>query len=198
MIVYKLDPDTTFKRVLVDTESLEDIFSTGGGKLDHRHYMCTSHSRENEWVNHPLKWYTDSRRKLNKLPAVDFTYIGFGGSLIVSPKAKECLAPTLENYVDFLPVTIEQEPELWFFMNVRNYVDAEDKKNSVYGGRTEATSYLQSPAFLFDRTPKNQLFLLKNHTGIIFFAEDNRENNFKTIVEKNKLKGLEFIVAQES
>ncbi len=102
---------------------------------------------------------------------------------------------------ELLPVPFENET--WYLLNVFNQVNALDKANSRYKiYSTGEAGWLIKPAFLTDKMPHNKLFKIPENPARIYFAEhypaDDNENNFKKIVEKNNLFGINFVKVWEN
>jgi len=136
----------------------------------------------------------DDGRNLDKYKDPDISYIGGPSSLIVSPHTQKLIASAVNDAAELLPIPFNGE--IWHLLNVFNIINALDKKNSRYKIRNNGEiGRLLKPAFLPDKIPHAKLFTIPEKRSLYYFAEhypDDSENNFKNIIEKNNIFGIEF------
>ena len=190
MIVYTLHPDKANKKIFVmppignRVGDIED-FDTGVKKIEN-------------WTPPSIEWFDDDGRNLEKYKDPDITYISHRGSLIVSPHTHNLIGSTINDVAELLPLSFNDE--IWYLLNVFNQVDALDKENSRYKiYSTGKIGWLIKPAFFAEKLPRNKLFRTPLYPAIYYSEDqsDNNENNFKSIVEKNNLFGIEFVKVWE-
>ncbi len=186
MIVYALHPDKKMEKIFVmppvghRVGDIED-FDTGVKKIDN-------------WVPLSIEWYNDGRRNLDRYKDPDISYISGPSNLIVSPRTYELIVSAVSDVAELLPLSFDDET--WYLLNVFNQVNALDKENSRYKiYSTGEVGWLIKPAFSPRKVPHNKLFKIPEDPAKIYFAEhylDDSKNNFKNIIEKNNLFGIEF------
>jgi len=194
MIVYSLQLDENITKTFVmppvgskhRAGDIED-FDTGVKKTD-------------TWVTPGIKWFDEDGRNLDKHKDPDISYISHAGSLIISPRTHDLIAPLVNDVAELLPVSFDNET--WYLLNVFNQVTALDKANSQYKIYSSGkVGWLTKAAFLADKVPHNKLFKIPENPARIYFAEhhqDNDENSIKNIIEKNNLFGIKFVKVFES
>lgn len=194
MIVYTINPGDDIKKTFVmppvgSKNRVGDIddFDTGVKKV-------------NNWTPPSIEWFNDDGRNLDKYKDPDISYISLPSSLIVSPHTQELIAPAVNDVAELLPIPFNDET--WYLLNVFNQVKALDKESSRYKiYRSGRTGWLIKAAFLADKLPHGKLFMIPENPTRIYFAEhhlDDSEDNFKNIVERNNLFGIEFIKVWEN
>jgi len=193
MIIYVLHPDKTNEKTFVmppvgHSDRVGDIddFDTGIKKADN-------------WKPLAIKWFDEGGRNLDKYKDPDISYISGPSNLIVSPHTHDLMGSAVNDVAELLPLSFKKET--WYLLNVFNQVKAMDKANSRYKiYSTGEVGWLIKPAFLADKVPHNKLFKIPEDPAKIYFAEhhpDDSDNNFKNIVERNKLFGIKFVKIQE-
>jgi len=187
MIVYSVLPDMANEKTFVmspvghrDRVGDIDDFETGIKKADN-------------WIPPSIKWFDEDGRNLDKYKDPDISYISHRGNLIVSPCTYELITPAVNNVAELLPLSFNDE--VWYLLNVFNQVDALDKANSRYKiYSTGKVGWLIKPAFFANKLPHNKLFKIPSSVAI-YYSEHHpydSDDNFKNIVERNKLFGIEF------
>ncbi|VAW60641.1 hypothetical protein MNBD_GAMMA11-360 [hydrothermal vent metagenome] len=191
MIVYALHPDSANKKIFVmpDEYKLQKISDFDTGK-----------KKEDNWNPPGISWFNDDGRNIDKYKDPDISYISHPGSLIISPRTHDLIAPVVNDVAELLPVSFDNET--WYLLNVFNQVSALDKANSQYKiYRSGKVGWLTKVAFLADKVPHNKLFKIPENPARIYFAEhheDNDESSIKNIIEKNNLFGIKFVKVFES
>ncbi len=121
-------------------------------------------------------------------------------SLIVNPNTQELIAPVVNDVAELLPIPFNNET--WYLLNVHNIIDALDKENCKYKIRKNGeVGRMLEIAFFANRIPHAKLFMVPEKRSTYYFAEhhsDDSETDFKNIVEKNNLFGIEFVKTWES
>ncbi|PCI11846.1 MAG: hypothetical protein COB71_11055 [Thiotrichales bacterium] len=193
MIVYSIQTDKANKKIFVmppmnNKNRVGDIddFDTGIKK-------------SGNWVPPSVEWFDDDGRDLNKYKDPDISYISVPSSLIVSPYTQELIAHAVKDVAELLPIPFNNEA--WYLLNVHNIIDAVDKENCKYNIRRNGEiGRMLKVAFFAEKIPHAKLFTVPEKRSTYYFAEhhpDNSENNFKHIVEKNNLFGIEFVKVWE-
>lgn len=191
MIIYVISIDRKTNKLFVmsDKYPLQKIsdFDTGEKKADN-------------WNPPGIRWFDDDGRNLDKSKDPDISYISTASSLILTPHTSDIIRPVINEVAELLPVSFNGE--LWNLLNVYNVIDVLDKKNCEYDIRKNGqVGRLKKLAFRPDKVPHAKLFKIPERRSRIYFAEhhpDDSENNFKNIVEKNKLFGIEFVKVWEN
>jgi len=164
-----------------------DVFDTGREKVG-------------DWNPPGIEWFDDDGRDLGKYKDPDISYISMASSLILNSHAKELTAPAVNDVAELLPIPFNNE--YWYLLNIYNVISVLDKQNCEYDIRKNGQiGRLKKLSFLPDKVPHAKLFKIPERRSRIYFAEhqpDNSDNNFKNIVEKNKLFGIEFIKVWEN
>ncbi|MCF6256951.1 MAG: hypothetical protein L3K25_11760 [Gammaproteobacteria bacterium] len=194
MIVYSIQADRANKKIFVmppvgSKNRVGDIddFNTGVKKSDN-------------WIPPSIEWFDGDGRDLNKYKDPDISYISVPSRLIVSPHTQKLIAPAVNDAAELLPIPFNGE--IWYLLNVHNVIDAIDKENCKYNIRKNGEiGRMLKIAFFPGKTPHATLFTVPEKRSTYYFAEhhpDDSENNFKNIVEKNNLFGIEFKKAWEN
>jgi len=187
MIVYALAIDADSKKIFVMPPLKNrvgdiDDFDTGIKKAD-----C--------WMAPSVEWYDESDSNIEKYKKPDISLISHPGSLILSPYASDIVKPAISGVAELLPVSFNAE--IWSLLNVYNVVNAVDKENCQYKIRKNGKiGRLKKLAFLSEKIPHAKLFKVPENPASNYFAEhhqDDSENNFKKIIEKNNLFGIKFV-----
>jgi len=191
MVVYAIHPNRTNEKTFVmcrgnDLEKI-DAFNTGKKKTD-------------EWNPPAIEWFDDDSRNLDKYKDPDISYIGSPSSLIVSPHAKKLITLTVNDVAKLLPIPFNNET--WYLLNVFNIINALNKANCKYKIRKNGeVGRMLDIAFFANKIPHAKLFMVPEKRSTFYFAEhhpDDSENNFKNIIEQNKLFGIEFVKVWEN
>ncbi|MCF6254869.1 MAG: hypothetical protein L3J98_06110 [Gammaproteobacteria bacterium] len=160
----------------------------------------TGEKKSGNWNPPSIEWFNDGRRNLDRYKDPDISYISGPSNLIVNPHTYELIASAVSDVAELLPLSFDDK--VWYLLNVFNQVDALDKENSRYKiYSTGEVGWLIKPAFFPKKVPHNKLFKIPEDPAKIYFAEhhpDDSKNNFKNIVEKNNLFGIEFFSIWES
>jgi len=192
MIVYTIHPDRANKKTFVMCR---------GNKLENIDAFDTGKKKTGGWNPPDIEWFDDDGRNLAKYKDPDISYISSDiSSLTVNSHTRDLIAPAVTDVAELLPIPFDNET--WYLLNVFNQVKALDKANSQYKiYSTGKVGILIKPAFLADKVPHNKLFKIPENPARVYFAEyqpDDSENNFKHIIEKNKLFGVEFVKVWEN
>ncbi len=192
MIIYSLTIDANNHKIFVmpplDSRVGDiDDFDTGIKKADN-------------WIPPCIKWYEENNSNIEKYKDPDISLISHPGSLILSPNTANIVKTVINDVAELLPVSFNNET--WSLLNVYNVIDAVDKPNCQYKIRKNGkVGRLKKLAFFPDKIPHAKLFKVPENPASIYFAEhhfNDSENNFKNIIEKNKLFGIKFIKVWEN
>jgi len=118
--------------------------------------------------------------------------------LVCDARAAELAGEALEMSGELLPVTIEDEDGDFFIFNATNCINVLDKEKSTWRQLDAKGEYkeLQSLEFLPARFGEESIFKFPEEGAIgIYCLErtgDANEGEFKAVVEKHALTGLEF------
>lgn len=129
-------------------------------------------------------------------PRADF-YTFQPGVFVCNERAKSLLGPALAKAGEFLPVFIEGEAEAHYFFNVTDCGSYIDPARSIWECHVDypedlenpTNGILVAPAFDPKRIKKQTIFKIPEKSEIYCVEQ------FKTLVDKHKLKGLRFQLA---
>lgn len=142
--------------------------------------------KQNVWS--PVKIETLYKKKYS-----DFPYFRYGVPVFLI-RVKEIIAPFISNEVEFLPL-IHEELEL-YIVNVTNVLDCVDFERSE-ARRNSNGKIIAFNKVVFDcnRIPSNTyMFKIKEHANTHVYVTDL----FKDLIERHKLKGLDFSIVHDS
>lgn len=131
-----------------------------------------------------------------RLPKPDF--YGFGSAWVINQRAAELAGEALEMSGELLPVKMDGAPEDFYIYNCTNCMNVVDRDRSVWNslGRKGEFKVLQKPAFFGDRFGEETLFKIIEDGAFTNYCLERSgealEGEFKAVVEKNQLTGLEF------
>ncbi len=144
--------------------------------------------------------FDDDGRNTEKYKDPDISRISVPANLILGPHATSLVKDVVSDVAELLPVPFNDE--VWSLLNVYNVIGAVDKSNCQYKIRKNGkVGSLQKLAFYPDKVPHAKLFKVPENPTSVYFAEhhpDDSADNFKNIVEKNKLSGIKFISVWEN
>ena len=140
-----------------------------------------------------LKLYIDKPL----LPRPDF--YTFGWSVFVcNERARTIVGEALEMAGELLPVGIEGDKGRYWVFNCTNCINVTDLKKSKWRkiGKTGSHRILERPAFLAERFGEESIFKIPDNNGSPIYclerSGDPDDGEFKALVEKHGLTGLEF------
>jgi hypothetical protein len=138
----------------------------------------------------PIEFYIDNPL----LPRPDFYSLGVG-AFVCNERARVVGGEPLEMTGELFPVTVEGEKGTFYVYNCTNCLNVVDPENSVWETLGEF-KLLGKPAFFGERFGEESLFKIpQNGASNIYCLERSGEaddGEFKAIVEKHGLTGLEF------
>lgn len=113
---------------------------------------------------------------------------------VFSKKALECLHPLIKNEVEVLPLNFEERE--YFGINVIRVLDAIDYEKSIYKTFRDGKRIMAFKKYFFipDKIKNVSIFKIKDEKTRYAFVSDE----FKTIVEINKLTGFKFKLVWDS
>lgn len=143
-------------------------------------------SKKHEW--YPVRLETLYKKTYKDFP--DFV----GGKPVVSARVKDIIQPYVKDEVEFLPL-LHDELDL-YMINVLKVLDCVDwKRSDIQTFDDGSFAGFNKLVFDFNKIPSNTLmFKIKERATIWVFVTEF----FKDIIERNKLKGLDFSVEFDS
>ena len=138
-----------------------------------------------EWS--PPKLKTQYKRQYKDFPNL------ISGKPVISAKVKHIIEPFLRNEVEFLPL-LHDELEL-YMLNVTNLLDCIDWKRSIKSDQSDSIIRFDKQVFDFSKIPDDTyMFKIKENAVIETYFTDN----FKSLIEKHKIKGLDYSIEFDS
>jgi len=140
-----------------------------------------------------LKLYIDKPR----LPRPDFYTFGWL-MFVCNERARTIAGEALEMAGELLPVSVEGDKGLYWAFNCTNCINVTDLESSKWRkiGKTGNHRILEKPAFIAERFGEESIFKIPdNNGGPIYCLErtgDPDDGEFKAVVEKHGLTGLDF------
>jgi len=144
-----------------------------------------------------------------KLPRPDFFHFGIS-KFVCNERARGLTGEPLEMCGELLPIEIERENGDYYLYNVTNCINVVDLEKSRWQTllywknstqqkpeeKKEELKILKTPAFIAERLGEESLFKIPEDNGTeIYCLErtgDADDGEFKALVEKHGLTGLEF------
>lgn len=113
---------------------------------------------------------------------------------VFSKKALECLYPLIKNEIEVLPLIFEERE--YFGINVIKVLDAIDYEKSIYKTFRDGKRIMAFKKYFFipDKIKNVSIFKITDEKTRYAFVSDE----FKTIVENNKLTGFKFKLVWDS
>lgn len=139
---------------------------------EHNCLRWVGDSKATNWRKPELIWFHDD---LSEVSDVDGDFIKFrGGAPVISSNAYRLLQPLLENFVEFLPITIEGETrQLINVTNVLPLMDAAKSKFKIYSdGKIGACEH----AYLNEPDSQQFIFKVAGYFPRIFIDEELKRN----------------------
>ena len=198
MKIYRIDIDFSFKIQLVPVITPFEIINRTAD-IDVELFVCTGKSKKNNWKPYALLWNEEFRRRKKNIGKPDITYHSITANLFVNAKIKEELEPYTKDYVEYLPVDVENDRYTFYFLNILNCLDALDEENSEFKVLAENQKILKKPVFNINNLIDNNIFTLQGNSLELYFAEEKDDpDNLRTFIEKNNITGITFKLIQES
>ena len=132
-----------------------------------------------------------------KLPPGDFLHFGASKVLLPGPRAMNAVGELLRQSGQLFPLKVKGLKHEYQLLNVTRLLkDVLDKKKSAYR-KMRTYKQLEKPAFHASRIPADvQLFKIPQNFGIVIYCVERTgkvaDGEFKALVEKHKLTGVEF------
>lgn len=119
------------------------------------------------WRTPELVWLSDD---LSEASDIDGDFIKFcGGVPVISIKAHSLLQPLLENFVEFLPITIEGETR--YLINVINVLPLMDTEKSIFKIYSDGKIGSCQHAYLNEPNVEQLIFKVNGYLPRIFINE---------------------------
>ena len=138
------------------------------------------------------KWKPLEMKKIDDIEMKDALDLSFQVP-VVSKNAAKLLRDDLTGDVEFLEMNVENNK--YYAMNIVNVIDALDEEKSVFdtlpGG---IRFFFEKYAFLKDKIKNQKIFKIKEEKRSKVFVTEE----FKNKVEKENLKGFDFIKVWEN
>ncbi len=126
-------------------------------------------------------------------------FFGIGPTAFVcDEKARELAGEPLEMSGEFLSIRVEGEPGKYWIYNVTNCINVVDIKSSKWRrfGPGASGRIMEQPAFFASRFGEEVIFKIpEDRATLMYCAErtsDPEDGEFKALVERHGLTGLEF------
>lgn len=119
-------------------------------------------------------------------------------AFVCDERARELAAEPLEMSGEFLPIKVEGEKGKFWIYNCTNCINVVDTKKSKYWkfGPEPDDRQMDHPAFFASRFGEESIFKIpEDRATLLYCAEttgDADDGEFKALVEKNGLTGIEF------
>lgn len=184
MKTYKISFDhLNFLNLSINKKKLMLAVGKGiGGSKAFMSYSWDNLSLKDAWVDQGGSFVQPEGLKATQKP--DITTWN-GANLVLSPRAYDLLMPKLDDYGEFLPITIDNAP--FYIFNCRNVVEA-DKSQSESDIVDDLWMGVKSIGFSDDAVANNLIFKTRFDRCSTLYCGDE----FKKHIDSLEFKGILF------
>jgi hypothetical protein len=185
MKIYKISFDyLKFMNLSINKKKLMLAVGKGiGGSKAFMSYSWDNLSLKDAWIDQGGSFVQPEDLKITLKPDIT-TWTG--ASLVLSPRAYDLLIPKLDDYGEFLPITIDDEP--FYIFNCRNVVEA-DKSQSEADIVDDLWMGVKSIGFTDDAVANNLIFKTRFDRCSTLYCGDE----FKKLIDSLEFKGILFL-----
>ena len=183
-MIYRIHEDNAnFQNFFLDLEEVLDVMDETIGEREFLGFSVDNISLKDLWPGFKAE-FKKKERKGKILPRPDMA-TWRGANLVLSQKAYDVLAKSLESYGEFLPLTCDDEPCYIFNCLTLGEIDEVNSKKEMLDGYPVGVERL---VFDEERLGDKLVFKTPYERCISVLCQ----NEFKDMVERAELTGLRF------